>query len=61
MTSAEFKQARETLSITQKEFARLLGFGPNGERQIRRIERGANVTGPLSLAVTHLLMIGGKQ
>lgn len=55
MTSSEFKQARLTLGLNKIEFARALGFGPNGRNQVRLIEQGANITGPLSLAVKHLL------
>lgn len=61
MTNAEFKAAREKLGMTKIEFARALGFGPHGRNQVRLIEKGANITGPLSLAVKFLLSTHGKS
>lgn len=55
MTPAEFKGVRKSLGMTQEAFARALGFGKSGRRQVARIEAGATITGPLSLAVAHLL------
>ena len=60
MTPDEFKGARRSLGLTQKEFAAALRFGKNGARQVARIEAGANVTGPLSIAVEYLLAAQGR-
>lgn len=57
MTSPEFRAARETLGYTREQFAAALGLGKNGWRTILRIEQGANITGPMALAVEHLLAI----
>lgn len=55
MTTAEFKEARKTLGMTTVGFAAALGLGRHGKRTIERIEAGANITGPMALAVAHLL------
>jgi len=59
MTPSEFKSARKALGMTQVEFAAALGLAKSGGRQVQRIEAGASVTGPMSLAVQHLLSIRG--
>ena len=61
MTPAEFKDARKTLGLTQEQFAERLGFGQHGRRQVQRIEKGANVTGPMALAVQFLLSERARQ
>ena len=40
MTNKEFKQARESLSLSTSELAEELGMGKHGARWIRRIEEG---------------------
>lgn len=55
MTNDEFKQARKTLNMTGEQIARELGLGAHGVRTIERIEAGGTITGPMSLAVKHLL------
>ena len=55
MTNAEFESARHTLKMTKPEMAAALGLGKNGWRTILRIEQGANITGPMALAVQKLL------
>lgn len=55
MTKDEFKSARKSMALNTAEMARALGLGPNGYRTIERIEAGANITGPMSLAVQKLL------
>ncbi len=55
MTAAEFKQARQTLGYNPAEMAAALGLGKHGARTIYRIEAGANVSGPMRLAVARLL------
>jgi len=60
MTSAEFRQARIELSYTRKQMAAALGLGANGWRTILRIEQGANITGPMALAVKSILRDSDK-
>lgn len=57
MTPAEFKSARKSLSLTGAAMARALGLGKNGARTIERIEAGGTITGPMALAVKHLLSV----
>lgn len=55
MNTAEFKRARKKLAMNTAEFAAALGLGKHGSRTIERIEAGANITGPMALAVQKLL------
>ena len=55
MNTAEFQRARHTLGMTKPQMAAALGLGKNGWRTILRIEQGANITGPMGLAVQKLL------
>lgn len=55
MTTGEFKRARQSLGFTSAQFAAALGLAKNGSRTIERIEAGANITGPMALAVQKLL------
>lgn len=52
MTPAEFKSARRALGFSQKVLARALLMGANGDRTIRRWERGdMPISGPAQVAV----------
>ena len=55
MTTAEFKRARKALRMTRPQLAAALGLGKHGDRTILRIEQGANITGPMRLAMQKLL------
>jgi len=55
MTSAQFKAARKKLGMNTAEFAAALGLRANGYRTIERIEAGGKITGPMELAILHLL------
>lgn len=56
MTTEEFKAARKTLGLTRPEMAVALGLkGDHSVRTIERLESGGNITGPMALAVKHLL------
>lgn len=56
MTPAELTAARKRLGLTQSGLAEALRLGPNGERTIRRWERGdIPVTGPASVAIELML------
>jgi DNA-binding transcriptional regulator YiaG len=56
MTPAELRAARKTLGLTLTGMAEALRLGPNGERTIRRWERGdVSITGPASVALEYML------
>lgn len=56
MTPANLKAFRKRLGLTQSGLAEALRLGSNGERTIRRWERGdIPVTGPASVAIELLL------
>ena len=56
MTGEELREAREDLNLTRQELADILRFGANGERRIRRMERGEiEVSGPVSVVIDALL------
>jgi DNA-binding transcriptional regulator YiaG len=61
MNSAEVKEARLALGLSQAELAAALRMGANGERQVRRWEKGeVPVSGPASVALEHMLLAAGK-
>lgn len=47
--AAQIKAKRQSLNLTQKEFANALGLGSNGDRTIRRWENGETTPNPLEL------------
>lgn len=47
--AAQIKAKRQSLNLTQKEFANALGLGSNGDRTIRRWENGETTPKPLEL------------
>jgi DNA-binding XRE family transcriptional regulator len=56
MTTDQFIAARRTLGYTRPEMAVALGLkGDHSVKTIERIEAGANITGPMALAVQKLL------
>ncbi len=56
MTTQDFIAARQTLGYTRPEMAVALGLkGEHSVKTIERIEGGANITGPMALAVQKLL------
>ncbi|MEO0485258.1 MAG: helix-turn-helix domain-containing protein [Pseudomonadota bacterium] len=48
MTADQFKEARESLGLTQTELAAKWGMGKNGERTIRRWEQGEVPVNPIA-------------
>lgn len=59
MTSAEFKRAREAMGMSRAQLAAALGLA--NSRQIQRIENGSIITGPMGLAMQHLLQNAEKS
>jgi hypothetical protein len=51
----DVREVRNTLGLTVRGLASVLRLGPNGERRIRRIEKGElDVTGPMEVAMEAL-------
>lgn len=48
MTPQQFKEARKALGLTQRELAKVWGMPSNGERTIRRWERGEVPVNPIA-------------
>jgi len=48
MTPEQFKEARQSLGLTQNQLAALWGMGKNGERTIRRWEVGKVPVNPIA-------------
>lgn len=60
MLPTEVKAARKALGLSQAELAERLRMGPNGERTVRRWEKGdVPVSGPASVAIE--LMLAGRS
>lgn len=58
MKPEELRAARKTLGLSTTELAEALEMGGNGERLIRRWERGeVPVTGPAAKAIKLLLVV----
>ena len=48
----DVREARDDLQLTVRGLASVLRLGPNGERRIRRIEKGEiDVSGPMEVAM----------
>jgi DNA-binding transcriptional regulator YiaG len=55
MTPEDVKRIRMKLGYNQIEMAAALRLGPNGDRSVRRWEKGEiEVSGPVSLALEYL-------
>lgn len=52
MTTAEFRAAQKLMGVTNAILAARLGIR---ERAVERIRAGGTITGPMALAVQHLL------
>ena len=48
MTPEQFRAARNTLSLSQRQLASVWGMGANGERTIRRWEQGEVPVNPIA-------------
>lgn len=56
MNPAEFKAARNTLCLSQRDLAEIWGMGQNGERTIRRWEQGDTPVNPIAAYCIRLMM-----
>ncbi len=62
MTQDELRRIRMSLNMSQRQLARALRLGPNGDRTIRRWEQGEYpVTGPASLALEYMEKENGPK
>jgi len=48
MTPTQFKEARQTLGLSQSELAAIWNMGANGGRSIRRWENGERPVNPIA-------------
>jgi transcriptional regulator with XRE-family HTH domain len=58
MTAQEFLSIRKYLGLSQRELSDRLGLGEHGNRTVQRIEKGATISGPMSLAMERLRDLG---
>ena len=59
MTPTEMRETRKRLGLSQRDLAQLFRLGPNGERSVRRWERGTYPPpGPITLL--YELLADGK-
>ena len=56
MTPKQFKEARETLRLSQAQLAELWGMGKNGGRSIRRWEGGEFPVNPIAAYCIKLMV-----
>lgn len=62
MTPDDVRRIRMKFGMSQRELAKAIRLGDNGDRTIRRWEAGAiPVTGPASLALEYLEKGHGKK
>jgi|GEM_PF-1781732 len=56
MTATEFKEARKSLGLSQRELADIWSMGTNGERTIRRWEQGDVPVNPIATYCIDLML-----
>jgi DNA-binding transcriptional regulator YiaG len=56
MNHTEFKAARKSLSLSQRDLASVWGMGINGERTIRRWEQGDFPVNPIAAYAIALMV-----
>ena len=59
MTPDQFKQARQSLGLSQRDLAAEWGMGANGERTIRRWETGVVPVNPIAAYCISLMIEAG--
>ena len=60
MTPADFRAARNALCLSQRDLAEVWGMGKNGERTIRRWERGDVPVNPIAAYCIQLMLGEGS-
>ena len=58
MTAHEFKDARNSLGLSQAELASILGMGKHGDRTIRRWENGERQPNPIACRALEWIAAG---
>lgn len=61
MTSQDFKAHRAALNLTQRELAAVWGMGANGERTIRRWEKGDLPPNPIAAYCIVMMLAEAKK
>ena len=62
MTQDDIRRIRKGMGMSQRQLAQALRLGPNGDRTIRRWERGViPITGPASLALEYMEKENGSK
>jgi DNA-binding transcriptional regulator YiaG len=56
MTPTQFRAARNTLNLSQRDLASVWGMGQNGERTIRRWEQGDVPVNPIAAYCITLML-----
>ena len=56
MTPDQFKQARQSLGLSQERLAAIWNMGANGGRSIRRWESGERPVNPIAAYAIRLMM-----
>jgi DNA-binding transcriptional regulator YiaG len=56
MTPTQFRAARKTLNLSQRDLASVWGMGQNGERTIRRWEQGDVPVNPIAAYCITLML-----
>ena len=56
MTPTQFRAARNTLSLSQRQLASVWGMGQNGERTIRRWEQGDVPVNPIAAYAIQMML-----
>ena len=56
MTPEQFKAARNTLCLSQRDLAEVWSMGKNGERTIRRWEQGDTPLNPIAAYCISLML-----
>lgn len=57
MTPEQFKTARQSINLTQRQLARMWGMGANGERTVRRWEAGERPVNPIAAYCIALMVV----
>lgn len=60
MTPQEFKQARQSLGLSQSQIAAILGMGDSGDRTVRKWENGERSPNQIACTAVQWLVEGTR-